>query len=593
MALKDVVTKLSGNGIKSAGEGRWTARCPVPSHGDSVASLSIGRGSGGRALIKCFGPCTTEAVVEALGLKLEDLFEEEFQKGDPREIPPERWPVTAEYVYENAIGEPVHKAIRRTSPVSGRKTFSQASFENGRWTSGTASASLVLYRLPQLLDSEVSQTVFIVEGERDVETLVGLDVIATTNVGGSSGWRAEYAEWLRGRDVVILPDNDDAGRKHLVAVRESLKDVAASVRVLMLPGAVEHGDVTDWVLSGGTRDQLLALVARLDAGPRFLPSPTRLFGERDERLAMASHSLRFGVSFLDDAMGGFTRRDLILLGAKSGQGKTQLAMNIAMQNLTAGKRVHYFMLEGEARELERRMKYKILAAAYYEQFQSRGAGRRIRFADWYSGRLDDVLSHFEPRAEAELARLIKNLHTYYRIGSFTKDDFAKQLDAIREHTDLVILDHFHYIDEDSDKDGENRAHKKIVKQIRDSALSAERPVIAIVHLRKTQGGRYATLVPSGDDFHGSSDIFKVATKAIMLAKDRETETGDPLMTSTFMQVVKNRQDGSLGKYVARMTYNARTESYGDAYDIGQLSYDGTAFEYLTGNAIPDWARTPP
>jgi len=590
VALADIVRKLQDSGIKPAGEGRWTSRCPVPSHGDSVASLSVGRGSGGRALLKCFGPCSTEDVVEALGLKLEDLFEEHFDKDDPREIPHEKWPITAEYVYEDAVGNPVHKAIRRASPVSGRKTFSQASLVNGRWVPGTANTVLVLYRLPQLLDSETRETVFIVEGERDVETLVSLDVVATTNVSGSSGWKPEYAKWLKGRHVVIIPDNDDAGRKHLVAVRESLKSVAASVRVLMLPGLPEHGDVTDWVLSGGTRDQLLALVARIDEGPRFLPSPVRLAGERAERLAMATHVLPFGVKFLDDAMGGFTRRDLILLGAKSGQGKTQLAMNIAMSNLKKGKRVHYFMLEGENRELERRMKYKLLASAYYDRFEEH-RGPRIRFSDWYNGRIDDVLSHFEPRAEAELAVMLKNLSTYYRVGSFTKDDFSKQLDAIREHTDLVVLDHFHYIDEDNDKDAENRAHKKIVKQIRDSALSAERPVIAIVHLRKTQGGRYATIVPSGDDYHGSSDIFKVATKAIMLAKDRETDTGDPMMTSTFMQIVKNRQDGSLGKYVARLTYNARTESYGDAYDIGQMSFDGTAFEYLTGSAVPDWART--
>ena len=119
----------------------------------------------------------------------------------------------------------------------------------------------VLYRLPELLAADPSETVYVVEGEKDVETLRASELVATTNPGGALKWRSEYSAALRGRHVAILSDHDDVGRLHAEQVARALSGVAASVRVVDLPGLAEHGDVSDWLATGHAIDELRAQVA--------------------------------------------------------------------------------------------------------------------------------------------------------------------------------------------------------------------------------------------------------------------------------------------------------------------------------------------
>ena len=107
-----------------------------------------------------------------------------------------------------------------------------------------------------------AETVYLPEGEKDVHTLESWGLVASCNPGGSgeshlyTGW----ADYFRSRHVVILPDNDDPGRKHALAVATALFTGAASIRVVELPGLPPKGDVTDWRGAGGTLDQLREVV---------------------------------------------------------------------------------------------------------------------------------------------------------------------------------------------------------------------------------------------------------------------------------------------------------------------------------------------
>jgi hypothetical protein len=127
-----------------------------------------------------------------------------------------------------------------------------------------------LYRLPELRESGADDVVYLPEGEKDVETLVGFGLCATTNSGGAKNWRPDHAEALRGRDVVVLVDNDEPGRERGKAVAASLQGVARRVRVLDLshksiwPGAPKGADVTDWALAReGDAADLAAIVETL------------------------------------------------------------------------------------------------------------------------------------------------------------------------------------------------------------------------------------------------------------------------------------------------------------------------------------------
>jgi RecA-family ATPase len=112
----------------------------------------------------------------------------------------------------------------------------------------------VLFRLPELLKYP-DATVFFTEGEKDAERVATLGHCATTLASGT--WTSECAQALAGRDVWILEDNDDKGRKRAQEAVEALNGTAKSIRVVRLPGLPERGDVSDWLDAGHSSDELI------------------------------------------------------------------------------------------------------------------------------------------------------------------------------------------------------------------------------------------------------------------------------------------------------------------------------------------------
>ena len=151
--------------------------------------------------------------------------------------------VVAEYVYQDANGEPYIRALKWSSG----QRFSQQRREGHQWRSGTKGLTPVLYRLPELRSGRGHKTVLIPEGEKDVEALAELGFLATCNIGGAGKWRDRYSVELDGAHVVVLADNDQAGRNHAGQVARSIHPRAASVRVVHFPELPEKGDVSDWI----------------------------------------------------------------------------------------------------------------------------------------------------------------------------------------------------------------------------------------------------------------------------------------------------------------------------------------------------------
>ena len=229
------------DGVKSAGAG-YTARCP--GHDDNRNSLSVSPGENGGIVLHCHAGCQTPAVLAALDLTMQDLAPARVDLR-PR--------IVAEYPYTDERGEVLYEVLRYEP-----KDFRQRRAD-GSWKLGNVRR--VLYRLPELTAADPSATVYICEGEKDCDRLAALGLIATTNAGGAGKWRDEYCEPLRGRSVVILPDNDEPGRQHAAKVQQALAGIAASVRIVNLPDLPPKGDVSDWLNAGGTRQRLESLAA--------------------------------------------------------------------------------------------------------------------------------------------------------------------------------------------------------------------------------------------------------------------------------------------------------------------------------------------
>ena len=121
----------------------------------------------------------------------------------------------------------------------------------------------ILYRLSELLDPVIiasGKPVSIVEGEKDADRLWHFGLPATTCALGADKWLPEYSDFLNDRDCVILPDNDESGKRHADKIARSLWLVdPPSIKIVELPGLDEKGDVSDWFDQDGTKQRLLDL----------------------------------------------------------------------------------------------------------------------------------------------------------------------------------------------------------------------------------------------------------------------------------------------------------------------------------------------
>ena len=143
----------------------------------------------------------------------------------------------ATYDYRNERGELCYQVLRYRP-----KRFSQRQPDgDGGWIPNTKNIRRVLYNLPQVIKS---QTVAIVEGEKDADALIEIDIVATTNCGGAGKWRDDYSEALRGKDVIVFGDDDEPGRKHVRQVVESLTGKARSIKIVTLQS---FHDISDFI----------------------------------------------------------------------------------------------------------------------------------------------------------------------------------------------------------------------------------------------------------------------------------------------------------------------------------------------------------
>jgi putative DNA primase/helicase len=246
--IEDVLTHLEN--VKPKSGGGWMALCPA--HADRNPSLSIDQGDDGRVLIKCMAGCDTEDVLQAAGLTMADLFP------DSRNQQPQ---IVATYDYRDADGDLLFQVVKKHPKAFTQRRPSGA----GGWIWNLQGVERVLYRLPELLAADPDELVFVAEGEKSADAVADLGFVATTNPHGAGKWRARYNHWLRDRQVIILPDNDDDGRKHAQEVAQALDGVASRVTVLELPGLPSKGDVCDWIDAGGTAEELLKLANEVPA----------------------------------------------------------------------------------------------------------------------------------------------------------------------------------------------------------------------------------------------------------------------------------------------------------------------------------------
>lgn len=283
--LANILARLSG--VHKRPNGQYEALCNC--HDDTRPSLGVKIGDNGGIVITCLKGCPRPMIMAALGYNMAYLRPDgmEWRSGVGQAAASSGngpGKIVATYDYRDEAGELVSQVVRFEP-----KDFRQRQPDgNGGWKWSIAGAKIVPYRLPEIKAAPSGVPIFVVEGEKDADRLHSLGLVATCNAMGAAKsdgackWKAEHSEYLRGRSVVIIPDNDNAGRDHANGVARSLAGVAADVKLLQLDGLAEKGDVSDWLDAGNTADRLLQLAAGAPAaGKKIEPVKMVTAGELD------------------------------------------------------------------------------------------------------------------------------------------------------------------------------------------------------------------------------------------------------------------------------------------------------------------------
>ncbi|MDE5946530.1 MAG: toprim domain-containing protein [Oscillospiraceae bacterium] len=275
MTLEEILNHFDN--VKQDGE-QFRANCPAC--GDTKQHLYITE-KDGKILTKCFkNDCKFEEVVQASGLQQKDFFVNQRAsrsgtysisiKSDAKSVPV----ATREHIYTDIDGHTLGKKII-TSMSDGKKRIAWYRFENNQYIKNLNGFKMPLYHLHKLSSAD---TVIIVEGEKDVETLEKMGYTATTAPNGAgSGWKSEYNKHLTCKDIIILTDNDDVGRIHGTKTAEKLIFDAKSVRLIasesIYNGLKSKGDISDIVQAVGLEDAKKLLEIAIENTPEYIPAP--------------------------------------------------------------------------------------------------------------------------------------------------------------------------------------------------------------------------------------------------------------------------------------------------------------------------------
>lgn len=235
---------------KKSGNAYW---CLCPAHDDHDPSCRITFGKK-RAFVKCFANCTEEEILRSVGLAVKDLYFEtpqNYQSYNGKTSTP-----AIAYEYRNRDGELLYTKYvkyKEEIPSDGKKRGKIIWVARPNGERGRGNIPNMLFQLPLLKEAK---TIYMVEGEKCATAVTQQGYVATTlDCGASSKWEDRYFQYLDGKEIIILPDNDEAGMKYARMLKKHLPWAI----IKELPDLEEKEDVYDWLQKGHSMDEIQSL----------------------------------------------------------------------------------------------------------------------------------------------------------------------------------------------------------------------------------------------------------------------------------------------------------------------------------------------
>lgn len=190
----------------------------------------------------------------------------EFLGIDPASVKPKKikpkakkkplGPPSKVYQYKDLSGKVILETCRYDNPKNFRQRRPHPTKE-GEYLWNLKGIEIIPYNLKAVVESD---TLYIVEGEKDADRLAQVGLTATCNPMGAGKWWDSMTPYFKDKTVIILSDNDDPGRQHRKLVAQKLHGTAKSIQIVNLPNLKSGGDISDWLNAGNTKADLLDLI---------------------------------------------------------------------------------------------------------------------------------------------------------------------------------------------------------------------------------------------------------------------------------------------------------------------------------------------
>ncbi|MGE4574509.1 DUF3987 domain-containing protein [Parachlamydia sp.] len=165
--------------------------------------------------------------------------------------------LTYQWYYKNERGEIAALVTRHDNLTQAKqkKWFHQYYIDkNGNWVEGAVTPS-PLFGIDTLPKNDSDEKVYIFEGEKCAQAAHHLNLPAITSMMGSN--QSHLADWAvlaryrHLKDIVLIPDNDAAGKKYIKSIYDEIQKACpyANIWVLILPNEEKGADFIDWIQS--------------------------------------------------------------------------------------------------------------------------------------------------------------------------------------------------------------------------------------------------------------------------------------------------------------------------------------------------------
>jgi len=528
ISLDDLLEKLEG--VTPSGSG-FVALCPA--HGDSEPSLSVGEGEE-RLLLNCLAGCTQDEVLKAIGLTWRDIV---YKAGPNFDATPD-----AVYPYVDEAGNVLFEAVR----MPGKK-FRQRHLdpENpdakaGGYVWNLDGVRRVMYRLPELIQTVADgKTVYLVEGEKDALRFTEeTGKFATTLPMGAGKWRDEYTPFFMGaKQVIIIQDRDEPGRRHAQKVSQILGAIGVPVLILQ---SKEGKDVSDHFDAG---HDLTALVKPRATPKRGIVTMAESYEASLEYLNYRPMDLP-GYPLIAGVEASIVRPGRLYAGgAYTGDGKTTIALQ-GTRNLTAqGVRTGYFTLEMSEADLRNRL------------IAQKGIPLHLLEQPW--------LLKAEPAMNTLYHEAIEEMRDWpLEIIYDTHLKVERVVEEIRDREyEFVIIDHLHRLGF-----GDRRHLEEQIKTLTNVTLDANITMLVLCQLRRYQRGKDMVAYPPPllQDFRETEVIGNEASLAFAVWRQRDQEGLSYVGDNSQFRVLKNRYVTSprnQSGHIELMTFDRTTQLF--------------------------------